>query len=460
MTIPVEQTNYVYAGPYSTGDILPIPFSFNEPEHVKVMRDETDLEINVDYSVSGQNVILNVPFASGESVVVYRQTTLDNDSEFPQEAKFSSEKIADAIDKLTMQNQEQDEALTRALKFSRNIDADLIDKMSFPASDPGKGIMWASDGTLVNTKDDIDGIITEATAQAVKSATSAAESKVQADKSAESATKAAQTLAEVQTSVDEGIMQISDHTTEEIENKIDPAIAEGVETIQNASTESVDLAKTWAIGEIDIRPEGSAKYWATVAKETAEFDTYTKTELDGKLGEKQDNISAGTGIIKEGSTLSVDSTQFVTTTSFNQFQTLNSAEIATKQIKLTAGNGIQISDDGTIAATGTGEVDAYTKAETDTKLATKQDTLTAGTGISIDNNVITSTVTVDAYTKSETQGLLAVKQNTLTAGNYITISNNVISATPEDMIKTYTESEWNALSDSEKASIKIAYVVE
>lgn len=45
-----------------------------------------------------------------------------------------------------------------------------------------------------------------------------------------------------------------------------------------------------------------------------------------------------------------------------------------------------------LSAGGGGTVDAYTKAETDTKLEAKQDKLTAGTGITIDeNNVISST---------------------------------------------------------------------
>ena len=68
---------------------------------------------------------------------------------------------------------------------------------------------------------------------------------------------------------------------------------------------------------------------------------------------------------------------------------------------------------------GAGEIDAYTKTETDALLEEKADKATTLSGYGI----------TDAYTKTETDALLASKQNTLTAGNGITIEDNVISAT-------------------------------
>ena len=58
--------------------------------------------------------------------------------------------------------------------------------------------------------------------------------------------------------------------------------------------------------------------------------------------------------------------------------------------------------------------DVYTKQEADALLADKQDKLTAGTGIDITNNVISVTggsQPVDAYTKAETDALLNAKVN-------------------------------------------------
>lgn len=66
----------------------------------------------------------------------------------------------------------------------------------------------------------------------------------------------------------------------------------------------------------------------------------------------------------------------------------------------------------------------YTKGEADALLATKQDTLSAGTGINLSNNVVSADTTVLA-----TQTDLAGKQDTLTAGTNITItSDGTISA--------------------------------
>lgn len=217
MTIPVEQTNYVYAGPYSTGDILPIPFSYQEESHVKVQVAGKNLEYNVGYTITGQNITLSTDVASGVNVVVYRETPLDNDSEFPQEAKFPSEKISGAIDKLTMQNQEQDDAIARTVKFSKEVDTTTVSNITFPSPDPGKAIKWSDDNNLENSENDVDTILDEA--------------KVQADLAANQATLAAE--------------------------QAHMATEESFKSEEYALT-----SKSWAIGSIDDLEEGSARYWA------------------------------------------------------------------------------------------------------------------------------------------------------------------------------------------------------
>ena len=466
MTIKVETgKSEIYAGPYTVGTVLGIPFTFLKPEHIHVLRNATELSPTSEFIVEGDSIRLLIPIASNETVTIYRSTPVDNDADFPQESKFPSEKISDAIDKLTMQNQEQAEALDRALKFSRNIDPDLINKIAFPESNPGKGIKWSDEGTLANTEEDIDNIVESATYQANIAKDSAAIASQEASVALEASTRAEEAVAELDQKVEDGKYALDKFTYDkivEIEDNVAVIKEQAKQEVANSTQDIVDVVESWAVGTIEERPEGSAKYWAEVSKEATTFDTYTKSEIDGALSKKQDAITAGAGIVKSGSTLSIDDSILVTEEEFNQFKTLNSAEINTKQETLTAGTGISIVGN-VISATGGGggggvSVDAYSKTETDALLSTKQDTLSAGSNIAIEGDTISCTL--ETYNQTEIQGLLAVKQNTLTAGEYISIVGNTISATPEDMVKSYTEDEWAALSDDEKAGIKLAVIIE
>ena len=163
--------------PIMAGDALPFPFRFIEKEQVKaILLDGTKLVFNEDYTVGLEeeeeekpegedeasvssdytSVILNIDIPIGETITLYRETDLDQTSEFPQEARFSSRKIEDALDKLTMQNQEQREALGRAMKLPLTAAVDLKD-LALPNPEPNKSVKWNSDGTaLVNTSFDPD----------------------------------------------------------------------------------------------------------------------------------------------------------------------------------------------------------------------------------------------------------------------------------------------------------------
>lgn len=221
MTLPVEQTRYVYLGPFSVGDVVPIPFSYIEEEDVHLVKDGSLLTFNVDYTVLGQNVTLNTGVSSDGTLVVYRETPLDNDAEFPQEAKFPSEKIEESIDKLTMQNQEQEDTLARAVKFPMDTDSSITGTVTFPKPESGKGVKWDENGSLVNTDENIDDMVALATEQA-EIATE------QADIAKSSATTAVNAAGQSDWALNEGI--------------------------------------TWAVGTLAQRPEGSAKYWAERAE--------------------------------------------------------------------------------------------------------------------------------------------------------------------------------------------------
>lgn len=153
-----ESIRQVLQGPYSVGDTIDIPFSYGEIEHVFLYKNKSPLRNKIDYEVSGQKAILNVSLEAFDKLVIIRSTPVDNDAEFPQEAEFDSEKINDAIDKLTRQNQEQQEAIDRAVK--QDIDTATGKIVGLPIPDPTKCIKWSDDGlSLINSKYDPDSIV-------------------------------------------------------------------------------------------------------------------------------------------------------------------------------------------------------------------------------------------------------------------------------------------------------------
>lgn len=153
-----ESIRQVLQGPYSVGDAIDIPFSYGEIEHVFLYKNKDALRNKIDYEVSGQKAILNVSLEAFDKLVILRSTPVDNDAEFPQEAEFDSEKINDAIDKLTRQNQEQQEAIDRAVK--QDIDTATGKIIGLPIPDPTKCIKWSDDGLrLINSKYDPDSIV-------------------------------------------------------------------------------------------------------------------------------------------------------------------------------------------------------------------------------------------------------------------------------------------------------------
>lgn len=485
MTLPEEQSRYVYKGPYSVGDTAPIPFTYAEPEHVKALRDNRALELNVEYSVMGQNVTMLVPIASAENLVIYRETPLDNDAEFPQEAAFNSEKINNVIDKLTMQNQEQEEALGRALKLPIDAPTD-IKNLDLPLPEPNKGLKWNEEGNgLVNTKYDTDAIGDLAKEQADIATQQAAIATTKANEAAASAALAAQKAEETAATAEEAIQNIKDEVTnaisqteevkeaaqqaikdakdaavEEVNNTASTALSDleaeiteakdqAIAEVEESSVEVIAEARKWAIGTKEECPEGSAEWWAKQAAQVAQGEAYTKLETDALLAAKADKFTVGNTL-----TLSEEKVLGVNIEEINKtFPTKTevagqiTAASSTKQDVLTAGAGIKI--EGTTISADVSSVDAYTKSETNNLLAAKQNKLIAGSNIAIDpeTNTISATGGAgDAYSKEETNTLLQGKQDRLIAGTGINIDGSTISST----IDTYNRTEIQGLIDTKQ----------
>lgn len=186
-----------------------------------------------------------------------------------------------------------------------------------------------------------------------------------------------------------------------------------------------------------VTSEGGAT-WGNI-----QGDIRNQLDLMAELALKQDKLTAGTGIDITNNVVSstvpvitVDAAPSASSENplqnkviTQQLQNINTnvQELEDeKQNKLTAGTNITIEND-VISASGI--VDAYTKAETDNLLADKQKKLIAGTGISLDENGnISATGQIDAYTKAQTDTLLAQKQDTLSASQITAVNSGINSS--------------------------------
>ena len=188
MTISSEESPRIqYAGPISAGTTLSFPYSYIDKSQVKAQISDEDVwALDVDYSVGTESITTISTVAAGETLTLYRRTVLDQQASFPQNAKFNSEKINDALDKLTMQQQEQQEALGRSVKFSLDVDTSITD-VTIPAPVAGKTLKWNDAETgLVNSDYDPDEAIAITTAAAEDAAEDAAAAQVSATSAANS----------------------------------------------------------------------------------------------------------------------------------------------------------------------------------------------------------------------------------------------------------------------------------
>lgn len=144
---------------YSTSLSFPITFSYIERNEVKCMINDTVLVYNTDYTVPEFDptslvdnqlnlTLITVPTA-GDIVTIYRETKQDQQAVFPQNAKFSSQKITEAIDKLTMICQELSEDLETCIQLPKETPIGF--NTTLPTPEANQVIQWNEDGTqLIN----------------------------------------------------------------------------------------------------------------------------------------------------------------------------------------------------------------------------------------------------------------------------------------------------------------------
>lgn len=278
-------------GPFKVKDIIPITFTYNDMEDVKIEVDGVELVYDRDYEVREQSVVLKVEVDGKVPVTVYRDTPIDQQAEFPQNNKFDSSKINAALDKLCMQNQEQQEELGRSVKvpieikdFNGTLPVPIAGKTLRVTAD-GKGFEYSGydpDVAVDVTKEQFEA----AKAEAVKAATSATEAKASETTATTKANEASAsaTLAKkwaTDTAVIENGLYSSKH------------YAEDAKATHNKALTDIAAAKKDATD--------------TIAKDKSDADASLKKTLDDYLKQIKDQGTNSTGSVTAAGTSALNS---------------------------------------------------------------------------------------------------------------------------------------------------------
>ena len=148
--------------------------------------------------------------------------------------------------------------------------------LTLPSASPGKAIVWNQFGNaLKNSTINVDDVIDEVTKikdEAASSAQDAADSAVSSGKSRDESAAWAKSAAETVDGFDlhaaEKITAFDENATQKTNDFNANAAAKqaAVDSSAAAAAASAEEAESWATGTIETRPEGSAEYWAGVAK--------------------------------------------------------------------------------------------------------------------------------------------------------------------------------------------------
>lgn len=264
----LENTNIkqVYPGPIVNKIIDITEFLFKNPEQIHITYTYKDAENNLvdreltygtEYEVtkilpsdiaqadaaltaSTGRVTLkgDIDVALGERLTVYRISELVQETQYPRTGPFPAASHEGALDYLTMQNQEQQDQIDRALKVpisSANFEGSLPNpkpNRALKINDNGSGFTLSDydpDLALITTKEYME------TAQ-----TAAINAQASQNAAAASASSIANSVTEVNNAVNSGLANITKTVTEGSE-LLDEQITNGSDTI----TASVDSFKTY-----------------------------------------------------------------------------------------------------------------------------------------------------------------------------------------------------------------------
>ena len=184
-------TSFAYTFPiHSTSELQVILRAANGTETVQTITTHYSI---VDNGAAGGQVNFVTAPATGVAVVLLRDTNLTQETDYISNDPFPAETHEAALDKLTLQQQELQEELNRAIKISRSNDIASSEITQTASARAGKLLAFDSSGDL-EVSLDASSIATNATA-AANSATAAAASQTAAE-TAKTAAETAKTAAE------------------------------------------------------------------------------------------------------------------------------------------------------------------------------------------------------------------------------------------------------------------------
>jgi len=202
MTVSSTTSRNEYNGNGGT-DTFSYTFRILDQDHIAVYVDDVLQTLTTDYIVSGVggtgggDIEFVTPPPTGTANVIFlRSVPLTQETDYVENDPFPAESHEDALDKLTMIVQQQQEQIDRTIVLPPT---STVSNLSLPVPDAGKALLWnVTEDSLENSTDDFNLIVTNATAQANAAAVSAATATTQAGLSdtARLAAEAAQLAAE------------------------------------------------------------------------------------------------------------------------------------------------------------------------------------------------------------------------------------------------------------------------
>ena len=194
--------NYVPIKQAGNGNTKSFTFDFRllEDDYMVVFQEINGVQTVVnsdDYTVNmeevGGTVNFNTAPAAGTYIIITRNVPLNQLTPYRTSSGFPADRVEENLDKLTAITQQLSEGLDRAPKLPVGTTGV---NLTLPLPDAGKAIIWNDEGNgFINSNDNFDDIVTDATEQAniaTQKANEAAQSASSASASASSAAQSAQ----------------------------------------------------------------------------------------------------------------------------------------------------------------------------------------------------------------------------------------------------------------------------
>jgi len=322
MTVNTDLARVQYNGNDVT-TAFPFASRILDASHIRVVTRivatgvETTLVLNTDYTVSGvggSSCTVNTtdPVATGTTITLIRNVPLTQTADYVENDPFPAETHENALDKLTMIEQQQQDQISRALKFPETVAAGVNGVLPVPQDNyllVWDGVLGAVknsstsfgdiEANLTIVANDIANVNTVAGSIANVNIVAADISDVSAVAgiAPEVAVVAAIAAAVVIVAANDGdisavasdiasVVAVAPHINDVV--TIAPYVAD-IETVADdiasvvsaatnmaaiiaapaaasAAASSAALSQSWAVDAIGARPEGSAKYWSEIAQ--------------------------------------------------------------------------------------------------------------------------------------------------------------------------------------------------